>query len=107
MVRNRQSEASGCRRTGISQAYIDAVIRAVEQDPDITSHSKQVANINQSTFNRITRMDLNWHPYRIQPRHGLQEGDAECRMAFYQELPLEDLTGCWQRHSLLMKQTST
>ena len=38
--------------------------------------------ISSAGFNRITRLDLGWHPYRIHARHGLLAGDFAFRLRF-------------------------
>ena len=35
-----------------------------------------------SSFNRITKIDLRWHPYRMEIRQQLQENDFQRRLQF-------------------------
>ena len=85
-VRNRCAEASGRSRTARSAANIVMVQRALHQDPEISSRRNPLPQLSQSTFSRIIRKDIHWHPYRIQKRHGLRPGDTARRTAFCQWL---------------------
>lgn len=62
---------SGRKRTGRSEENI-AAVRAVlenqiDKNPDeiVCSSRRNGLNLSQSTFNRITRMDIKFHPYRV------------------------------------------
>lgn len=81
-VVNRQPDASGRRKTARSNANIARVRRAVNQNPRISSRRNPLPDMSQSTFNRITRKDLNYHPYKIQVRHGLKPGDTDKRLTY-------------------------
>lgn len=85
-LRNRNSEASGRSRSGRSQQNIGRVRRALQRDPNITSRNNPLPDISQATFNRITRIDLRWHPYKMVRRHALRQGDYARRTAFCQWL---------------------
>ena len=82
---NRNRDNSGRRRTARSQQNIANVKQDLHQNPHVSSRRNNVA-VNQSAFNRITRLDLRYHPYRIQVRHALVNGDQQRRIAFCQWL---------------------
>ena len=52
-VRNRQSEASGARKTVRTRANIAAVRQALRRDPNSSCRRNAVPNIPRSSFNRI------------------------------------------------------
>ena len=64
---------SGEKRTGRCQENI-------RNNPRGISCRKNWLNLPSVTFNRIVSKDLNWHPYRMQRRHGLKAGDFERRL---------------------------
>lgn len=78
---NRNKGNSGRRRTGRSEGNIAAVRELLEQNPHVSSRRNPIA-IPQATFNRITRLDLRWHPYRMHVRHELLENDWPRRLRF-------------------------
>ena len=71
---NRNKGNSGRRRTGRSEENIAAVRELLEENPHVSSRRNPVA-VTQSTFNRITRLELRWHPYRMYVRHKLLDTD--------------------------------
>ena len=73
---------SGRKRTGRCQENIDIVQEALENNPRGVSCRKNGLNLPSATFNRTVSKDLNWHPYRMQRRHGLKAGDFERRLPF-------------------------
>lgn len=73
---------SGRSRSGRSQVNIDAVRQALQRDPTISVRRNPLPQIPKSTFNRITRLDLEWHPYVMYHRHSLQPGDLPRRMQY-------------------------
>ena len=62
---NRRKDASDRRRTVRSIQNIQEV-PALQDDPNITARRNNCPNISKTSFNRITKIDLRWHPYRIQ-----------------------------------------
>ena len=79
---NRNKGNSGRRRTGrISEENLAAVRELLEENPHVSSRRNPVA-VTQSTFNRITRLDLPWHPYRMHVRHELLDTDWPRRLRF-------------------------
>lgn len=81
-VLNRHADASGRRKTARTDANIARVRRAIRHDPNLSSRRNPLPDLSQTTFNRITRKDLNYHPYKIQVRHGLEPGDYAKRMTY-------------------------
>ena len=76
------AKRSGRRRTGRSQENIDAVQNVLENNPDGVSCQINGLGLPSATFNRIVRIDLKWHPYRIQRRHELKAADFARRTEF-------------------------
>ena len=77
---NLNKEASGRPRTGRSQQNIQLVRDAIEEDPTVSAR-RNGTGLPSATFNRITRLDLNLHPYTIHVRHQLQPNDYPRRLA--------------------------
>lgn len=79
---NRNPNNSGRRRTGRSQENIDEVQEALENNPKEITCRENGLGLTSATFNRICRLDLKWHPYRMTRRHQLKQGDYDRRTAF-------------------------
>lgn len=76
---------SGRRRTARSAENVQAVRDVMQnqlQDGQRISSRRNGLGLTQSTFNRITRLDIRWHPYQMIRRHELTDGDYPRRMAF-------------------------
>lgn len=77
---------SGRPRTGRSAENIQAVQNALQQQHQVhgprISSRRNGLGLPQSTFNRITRLDLQWHPYQMIRRHELLERDHARRTEF-------------------------
>ena len=69
---NRNEHNSGRRRTGRTVQNINVVQEALEQNPTGISCRRNGLGLPSACFNRIVRLDLNWHPYRIQITHELK-----------------------------------
>ena len=54
---NRNKNNSGRRRTARSRDNVEAVRHVLEQNPEVSSRRNPV-DISKTTFNRITRLDL-------------------------------------------------
>lgn len=80
-VRNIHKERCGRRRTGRSAANINVVRNVLQQNPSVTCR-KNPTNIPRATFNRIIKLDIQWHPFRIFMRHELQNADYRRRLQF-------------------------
>ena len=83
---NLNKDNSGRARTGRSQLNIDQVRQALQEDPTISARRNPLVNITKSTFNNITRLDLQWHPYIMERRHSLRPEDLQRRMTYCQWL---------------------
>ncbi len=81
-VHNWNRHGSGRPRTATSQRNINMVRTALQQNPHISSRRNPLHHLNQSAFNRITQLDLKWHPYQIQVRHQLEQRDPQRRLTF-------------------------
>ena len=79
---NRNSSSCGRKRTGRSQENIDVVQEELINNPDSISCRRNNSGLPSATFNRIVRVDLKWHPYKIQRRHQLLPGDFQRRLQF-------------------------
>ena len=84
-VTNRFKDGSGRRRSVRTRRNIDAVERALQRNPRMSARRNTLA-MNHSSFNRITRLDLQMYPYRIQVRHALQQHDLQRRLTYCQWL---------------------
>ena len=84
---NQNPGRSGRRRTRRSAANIEAVRHAFQNHPDGTISSRRNGlGIPLATFNRITQLDLNFHPYQMIKHHQLLPGDRQRRLQFCQWL---------------------
>ena len=79
---NRNLNHSGRKRTGRSEINIDAVHDELINNPVKATCRIKNTNLPSATFNRIVRIDLKWHPYKIQRRHELQAADYQRRVRF-------------------------
>lgn len=80
-VKNMHKERCGRRRTGRSVGNVNTVRNLLEQNPRISCR-KNTSGLPSATFNRIVRLDLKWHPYRIFVRHELKDADYPRRLQF-------------------------
>ena len=80
--RNLNSGNSGRFRSGRSPRNMAQLSAALTRNPTMSSRRNDQANLTQSTFNRITRLDLSLHPYRIQSRFELLPGDPVRRLQY-------------------------
>ena len=65
MVQNK--DRSDRRKTEQTQKNINLLQEKIIEDPRI-SVSKNRLDISKSTFNRVTKRDLKWNPYKMQVR---------------------------------------
>jgi hypothetical protein len=61
-----------------------ALRRLLEQNPRDVSARRNPVQVSSTAFNRITRLDLGWHPYRMHVRHELLPNDYLRRLRFSQ-----------------------
>ena len=92
---NRNLNHSGRKRTGRSEINIDAVHDELINNPVKATCRINNTNLPSATFNRIVRIDLKWHPYKIQRRHELQAADYQRRVRFGEWLVIGDEAGFW------------
>ena len=78
---NRNKGNSGRIKTGRSEENIEAVAQQLENNPHVSSRRNGLG-LPSATFNRITRLDLRWHPYQINVRHELKDNDYPRRLQF-------------------------
>ena len=81
---NLNKNYSGRLRTARSQQNIAAVRRLLEQNPQDVSARRNPVQVSSTAFNRITRLELGWHPYRMHVRHELLPNDYLRRLRFPQ-----------------------
>ena len=62
---------------------IETVRTAIEENPRLSARWNGTG-LSSATFNRITRLDLNLHPYVMRTRHGLHVGDFQRRENYSQ-----------------------
>ena len=79
---NRNPKNSGRKRTARSNDNIDAIHNELINNPVISTCRLNNINVSSATFNRIVRIDLKWHPYKIQRRHELLDSDYRRRVRF-------------------------
>ena len=79
---NRNKCNSGRRRTARSEENIAVVRDLLEENPRNVSARRNPVAISSSGFNRITRLDLRWHPYRMHVWHELLANDLPRRLRY-------------------------
>ena len=79
---NLNKNNSGRPRTARTPENIAAVRRLLEENPRNISARRNPIEISSAGFNRITRLDLKWHPYRMHVRHELLQNDYARRVHF-------------------------
>ena len=72
---------SGRRRTARSAENIDAVRHLLQANPHVTARRNSLP-ISRAGFNRITRLDIRWHPYQMHVQHELFAEDFPRRLRF-------------------------
>ena len=84
-VENQNAGRSGRNRTARTGANINVVRAAIEANPRISARRNGLG-ICKSSFNEITNLDLNFHPYKMIMRHKLEDFDYHRRTIFCQWL---------------------
>ena len=93
---------SGRKRTGRSEENIESVRTLLEnqidKNPDeiVCSLRRNDLNLSQSTFNRITRMDINFHPYRVLRSQKITPHNVQLRLDMGRLLSVESRE--WYSH---------
>lgn len=80
---NLNAGRSGRNRTVRTPANIQRVEAAIAINPRLSARRNGLG-ISKSAYNEITRIDLNYHPYRMKVRHALEGGDHVRRSDFSQ-----------------------
>ena len=79
---NRNTGNSGRRLTARSVNNNNTVHEALRRDARISARPNPTGLSKTTTFNRITKLDLKWHPYTMNIRHELFPQDPARRLAF-------------------------
>ena len=79
---NRNSGHSGRPKTGRSQENISRVHELLVDNPRGVSSRRNGLDISQSSFVRIVKYDLKWHPCKMRVRHQLKPTDFDRRIRF-------------------------
>ena len=79
---NLNKGRSGRPRTARSAQNVAAVRRSLRQNPKQSCRRNNIPQLSKSSFNRITRFELKFHPYHMQRRHALNAGDYPRRLNF-------------------------
>ena len=74
---NRNKENSGRRRTALSEENIERVRNMLENNLRNISARRNGMGLSAATFNRITRGELCWYPYRVKVRQQSKENDFQ------------------------------
>lgn len=80
-VINLHKERCGRHRTGRSVDNIELVRNALENQNQLTCRRNDVG-LPSATFNRIVRLDLHFHPYKMFVRHELKAVDFPRRLRY-------------------------
>ena len=80
-VQDQYKGNSGRRRTARTPANINAVQNALQNNERMSCRRNQLG-ISSATVNRIIRLDLAYHPYRVHNRHELKNADFPRRLQF-------------------------
>ena len=78
---NRNEHNPG-RRRAIRIAENVAVVREILHNNPNVSCRRNGSGLSSASFNRIVRLDLNFHPYQMIERHELLADDYDRRMAY-------------------------
>lgn len=79
--KNLNKGNSGRRRFVRSPENIQAVRDLLNNNPTVSIRRNQL-ELSRSTFSRVVKHDLKWHPYKIHVRHQLKPTDFEKRFTF-------------------------
>ena len=82
---NRNMGNSGAPTMVRTPETIDAVRQLLQENPHTCARGNGL--VSKSTFNRITKIDLRFHPYQMKIRHELMENDFQQRLAFCEWFP--------------------
>ena len=80
-VENQNAGRSGRRRSTWTPQNIDLIEQALLNNPRLSARRNGLG-IPKSTFNEITKFDLNFHPYRMFIHNEIKAGDYQRRMNY-------------------------
>ncbi len=80
---NRNTGKSGQPRTVQTPQNIAAVRQEIAQNGQVSVRRNNLPHISKASFNRITKYDLKYHPYRIQRCHALLQRDLQPHIDHY------------------------
>jgi hypothetical protein len=63
------------------RSWNQALRDLLQQNPHVSARRNPIP-ISRTSFNRITRIEIKWHPYRMHVRHELLAGDFARRLHF-------------------------
>ena len=69
--------------TNRSQQNIDAVQAELTANPEASTRQNNFSHLTMSSFNRIAKFDLKFHPFRMIIRHQLFHGNLKRRTNFW------------------------
>ena len=78
---NMNKGRSGRPKTARSEANIDRMRQSLINNPRQSSRRNDLPNLTKSSYNRITRLDLRFHPYKLQKRHALFNCPDSCEQS--------------------------
>lgn len=79
---NLNKNRSGRRRTVRTAENVERVRTMLDERPNEVSCRRNHVGMSKTTFNRVTRENLKWHPYKIHLVQQLQPGDYGRRINF-------------------------
>ena len=79
---NRNKGNSGRPKVVRSQQNVDAVRAELTANPEARTRRNNLAHLTKSSFNRIVKFDLKFHPFRMIIRHQLFYGYLQRRINF-------------------------
>ncbi|KAF2346763.1 Protein of unknown function DUF4817 [Trinorchestia longiramus] len=80
---NLNKGRSGRKSTERAPENVEIVHQALLANPDISSRKNRLGK-SKSTFNRIVKLELKWHPYKMHMRHKLLDTGLPRRLNFAQ-----------------------
>ncbi|KAF2349295.1 Protein of unknown function DUF4817 [Trinorchestia longiramus] len=80
---NLNKGRSGRKSTERAPENVKIVHQALLANPNISSRKNELGK-SKSTFNRIVKLELKWHPYKMHMRHKLLDTDLPRRLNFAQ-----------------------
>ena len=80
---HNRNKRNSCRpKVARSQQNVDAVRAELTANPEASTCRNNLPHLTKSSFNRIVKFDIKFHPFRMIIRHQLFHGDHQRRMNF-------------------------